>query len=148
MADATSALHVATQSYTNHPHRPTGWLIALALAFTGEVFLLWGAITGPLTVTGVGLVFVGGAVVLTILLLRRFALRLQDRIIRSEMDARLTRLGRGADLARLSVAHLVALRFASDTELPGLIDRALAERLTPDQIKRAVTDWQADLLRT
>ena len=148
MADATGALPVVTQSYANHPHRPTGWLIALALAFTGEVLLLWGVITGPRTVTSVGLAIVGAAVVLTIMLLRRFALRLQDRIIRAEMRARLAHLGRHDAFVSLSVPQLVALRFASDRELPVLIDRALAERLTPDQIKRAVTDWQADLLRT
>jgi hypothetical protein len=32
--------------------------------------------------------------------------------------------------------------------LPVLLDRVLAENLTPDQIKRAVTNWQADLMRT
>jgi hypothetical protein len=44
--------------------------------------------------------------------------------------------------------QLIAVRFASDAELPALIDRAAAEKLTPDQIKRAVTDWQGDYLRT
>jgi hypothetical protein len=64
------------------------------------------------------------------------------------MQVRLARLGREADMARLSVPQLIAARFASDAELPGLIDRAVAEKLTPDQIKRAVTDWQGDYLRT
>ena len=49
---------------------------------------------------------------------------------------------------RFSIKHIAALRFASDAELPALIDRAIAEQLTPDQIKRAVKDWQPDLLRT
>jgi hypothetical protein len=46
------------------------------------------------------------------------------------------------------VKQVVALRFASDAELPALYDRALADRLTPDAIKRAVTQWRADRLRT
>jgi len=44
--------------------------------------------------------------------------------------------------------QIVALRFASDAELPGLLQRAAAENLTADQIKRGVTSWQADDMRT
>jgi hypothetical protein len=84
----------------------------------------------------------------TISLLRVFALRLQNRIIRLEMRVRLTKLGRDGEMDRLAVSQLVALRFASDRELPSLFDRALAESLSADQIKRAVTDWQADFFRT
>ena len=64
------------------------------------------------------------------------------------MRVRLTRFGREQDLARLTLQQLVALRFASDAELPALINRAIAEKLTPDAIKRAVGDWQGDHLRT
>jgi hypothetical protein len=56
--------------------------------------------------------------------------------------------GRGTDFGRLTMAQIAALRFASDAELPGLIGRAVNERLTSDQIKRAVTDWQGDYFRT
>jgi len=138
----------AEQSYATHQYRPTGWLIALALAVIGEVLLLWAVVTAPVTAMGVGLVLVGAALFLAIMLIRRSALRLQDRIIRAEMDARLTRLGRRDAFTQLSLRQIVALRFASDVELPLLIDRTLAERLTPDQIKRAIANWQADLLRT
>jgi purine nucleoside permease len=75
-------------------------------------------------------------------------LRLQDRIIRLEMQTRLARLGRAADCGRMTLRQIVALRFASDAELPALLDRAAAEHLTADQIKRAVTAWQADHMRT
>ena len=75
-------------------------------------------------------------------------MRLQDRIIRLEVHGRLERLGRGAGFSRLTTRQIVALRFASDAEIPALLDRALAENLTADQIKAAVTDWQADNHRT
>lgn len=136
------------QSYANHAHRPTGWSVALFLAFLGELLVLWGFLTSPMTAMNVGLVLLGAGAFLGIALIRRFSLRLQDRIIRAEMDARLTRLGRRDAFTQLSLGQLVALRFASDLELPTLIDRAIAERLTPDQIKRAVTTWQADFMRT
>jgi len=138
----------AEQSYATHQYRPTAWLVAVAISFMGEALLLWAVITGPKTAASVGVALVGAALFLAIMLIRRSALRLQDRIIRAEMDARLTRLGRRDAFSQLALPQLVALRFASDIELPGLIDRAITERLTPDQIKRAIASWQGDFLRT
>jgi hypothetical protein len=44
--------------------------------------------------------------------------------------------------------QLVALRFASDAELPALARKVLDERLTDGKaIKQLVRDWQADTLR-
>jgi hypothetical protein len=95
-----------------------------------------------------GLVLLAVAVMCTVFMVRGYALTLQNRIIRLEMQVRLARLGREAQFARLDMQQIIALRFASDAELPGLLERAIAEKLTSDQIKRAVTSWQADLLRT
>ncbi|HEX9407463.1 MAG TPA: DUF6526 family protein [Thermoanaerobaculia bacterium] len=53
-----------------------------------------------------------------------------------------------ARLAALTRKQIVALRFASDAELGELVDRAAREQMTPDQIKRAVKQWRADLYRT
>jgi len=88
------------------------------------------------------------SVIVLALISRAYTVRLQDRIVRLEMQLRLGRLGREHDFRRLSTAQLAALRFASNAELPGLLDRSLAEDLTPDQIKRAVCDWQPDFYRT
>jgi hypothetical protein len=42
----------------------------------------------------------------------------------------------------------VALRFASDAELPGLVRKVVAGELKSQaDIKRAITHWQADYLR-
>jgi hypothetical protein len=51
-------------------------------------------------------------------------------------------------MLRLGNKHVVALRFASDAELPALLDRAVRERLSPADIKRAVTSWTPDFDRT
>jgi hypothetical protein len=134
------------QTYANHVRRPRTWSLALLIAFVATVLLLWGVITGP-SLERVAFALLGAAVLVATSVMRIFAVRLQDRIIRLEMAVRLTALGRAADLPRLSLGQLVALRFASDAELPPLIDRALTEHLTPDAIKRAVTRWQGDLLR-
>ena len=82
---------------------------------------------------------------------RRYATRLQDRIIKLEMKLRGSEIlspGQQAALSRLSTPQLVALRFASNAELPALLERAEREQLQPDQIKRAITHWIPDLDRT
>jgi len=135
------------QSYANHAHRPVAFGLVWLVALIGVLVALWVAYRDR-SLAAVVLVVLGIAVLGTISLLRLFALRLQDRIIRVEMRVRLARMGREEIVDRLPLKHLVALRFASDRELPALADRALAEQLTPDQIKRAVTAWQADRLRT
>jgi hypothetical protein len=139
---------VATpQNYENHRHRPIAWLITWAIAAIGAGHLFWLAFVDP-TPQAVALALLALAVILGLTLTRLFALRLQNRIIRVEMQLRLARLGREQDLGQVSMGQLVALRFASDAELPALLDRAIADGMTPDQIKRAVTDWHGDDLRT
>lgn len=135
------------QSYRNHAHRPVAFGLVWLAALAGVLITLWVAWRDP-SLASAGLVVLGIAVLGTITLLRVFALRLQDRIIRLEMRVRLARFGRDEIVDRLSLKHVVALRFASDSELPVLADRALAEQLSPDQIKRAITEWQADHFRT
>jgi hypothetical protein len=64
------------------------------------------------------------------------------------MLGRLSRLGRERDFERLTIKQVTALRFASDAELSALLDRTIAEDLSPDLIKRAVTNWRSDVYRT
>jgi hypothetical protein len=135
------------QNYANHRYRPLGYQIMWAVAALALGHLSWLAYVDP-TTQALSFVLLALAVLGGLTLMRLFALCLQNRIIRVEMQVRLTRLGRDKDLTRLTMPQLVALRFASDAELPALIDRAIAENLTADQIKRAVTDWQGDHLRT
>jgi hypothetical protein len=82
---------------------------------------------------------------------RVFALTVQDRVIRLEMRLRMREL-LPADLQprinEFTHKQLVAMRFASDAELPALARTVLDERLTDGTaIKRLVRDWQADTLR-
>ena len=135
------------QNYANHVYRPRLWLIAALSALIGFVLIVV-FLLQQRSMLGVGLLFLAVSVACAVLMVRRYAIRLQDRIIRLEMQTRLARLGRAADVARVTMPQLIALRFASDAELPALLDRAAGENLTADQIKRAVTSWQADLLRT
>ena len=48
----------------------------------------------------------------------------------------------------LRVGQIVALRFAPDEELPGLIEQILAGRLTKSkEIKQAIRNWRGDYYR-
>ncbi len=85
------------------------------------------------------------------LLSRSFALRVQDRVIRLEEQLRYARV-LPADLqaraAQLSLGQVVALRFASDEELPGLLKKVVEENLTERKaIKASIVNWRADHLR-
>lgn len=81
---------------------------------------------------------------------RSSAIRAQDRVIRLEETLRYQPLLSPAELAAaggLTLRQIIALRFASDAELPGLVRRALAEGMTPKAIKQAITVWRPDLER-
>lgn len=103
------------------PSLGSGWLVVLALA---------------------GAVAVGR--------LRAYATQLQDRVIRVEERLRLAAILQEplrSRIGELADAQLVGLRFASDAELPGLVQRALDEKLDRTEIKKAVTTWRPDYSR-
>lgn len=82
---------------------------------------------------------------------RLMAIIVQNRLIRLEMRLRMKEV-LSAELATrakaLTVRQLIALRFAGDAELPGLVERTLkGEFANGKDIKVAITDWQADWLR-
>ena len=87
---------------------------------------------------------------MTAFLSRIQALTVQDRVIRLEMRLRLRgfcrRICAGIDV--LTHRQLVALRFASDTELAELVREVQAGKLTTGKdIKMRIKSWQSDWLR-
>ncbi len=79
------------------------------------------------------------------------ALAAQDRVIRLEEHLRYSELLNSEIAVRatgLTTGQMIALRFASDEELHGLIERTLnGEFKTNKEIKLAVVDWRGDYLR-
>ena len=113
----------AVQAYKN-PDRQWEWL-----ALTGIfVLLAW----------------------LAFMLRQHYSLTNQNRVVRLELRLRYYQLTqkRLEDIeATLSFAQLAALRFAPDTELPGLVQQTLDKDLTPDEIKRSIKNWLPDTMR-
>ena len=78
---------------------------------------------------------------------RVFALKVQDRVIFNEENARhLARTGKPLN-DQLTHRQVIALRFASDEEYDDLAARAIAENLSEKAIKQAVKNWRGDYRR-
>jgi hypothetical protein len=140
---------MSQQDYNNHvryytPHHFIFYpvlLILLVLAvrqvFVSEEMLVWSIIAS-------GLFFLGW---LSFMMRQHYALTLQNRLVILEMRLRYYQLtGKRLETFedKLGGGRIAALRFASDDELPGLLEKALSENLSADQIKKSVKDWQPD----
>jgi len=95
--------------------------------------------------------FAALAILMGVLFGRIFALTVQNRVIRLEMRLRMQQL-LPADLQgrilEFQPGQLIALRFASDAELPQLARKVLDDKLTDQKaIKMMVRNWQGDFLR-
>ncbi len=99
--------------------------------------------TGTIVAAGTAI-----ALVLLTFFARFFALKVQDRVIRLEMRMRLRELLPAAlhpRIVELTPGQMVALRFASDAELPELVQTVLRDRITGiKEIKLMIKDWTAD----
>jgi hypothetical protein len=81
---------------------------------------------------------------------RGATVRAQDRIIRLEERLRLHALLAAEERAHindLSMKQLIALRFASDDELPALFRKTLSQNLEPKAIKASIVNWRGDYHR-
>jgi hypothetical protein len=146
---------MAEQNYANHAkfvpgfHFVTFGILVINLIWS-LVRLFW-VLPGTNFFDRLLSVAVAVALALMAWYLRVFPLKAQDRVIRLEETLRLERL-LPADLrpriGDLRPGQLIALRFASDEELPDLTRAVLAGEVTaPGEIKKRVRSWRADHFR-
>lgn len=140
----------AKQTYANHTRFDPGFHFTLVpIAVITEAILIRNAWKAPAPMT-LWIAFVGLAAIWGLLKMRLYSLKVQDRVIRLEERLRLMQVlpesqrGRIPELTR---KQLVALRFASDAELPALVERCWNEKLESKQIKQAIKEWRADFFR-
>lgn len=141
------------QSYSNHiryytPHHFIFYPVA-ALMLTACIYLAKAFPDNKIEFYCIAIV-VFMVTWLSFMLRQHYALFLQNRIVRLEMRLRyfeLTGKKFNSIESSLSFRQIAALRFASDEELPALLEKTLREKLDPSAIKKLVTDWQPDYMR-
>jgi hypothetical protein len=138
------------QSYESHAHHPVRSYVAGFFSLIAFILLvgdwLFGWRTGP-----PGAVALALSVFVLVSISRTYITRLQDRVIQLEMRVRLRDVlpaSQHPQIVELTKSQLVGLRFADDAELGALVDRAVRERLSKKDIKRAITRWVPDRDRT
>ncbi|MEO5593475.1 MAG: DUF6526 family protein [Chitinophagaceae bacterium] len=117
-------LIICIKNYVTYPANQTEWLMMAVLTC-----------------------MLGG---LSFMMRQHYALTNQNRTVRLEMRLRyyqLTQLRFEPLEKKFSFKQIAALRFAGDDELLSLIDKTFEEKLSPDAIKKSITDWQEDHMR-
>ncbi|HMQ04608.1 MAG TPA: DUF6526 family protein [Pyrinomonadaceae bacterium] len=140
-----------TQNYQNH----TRWNVFVHFVISPllAILVIWAFVCVIMEFDWYRVQFflLAVAALLISLASRTQVLSVQNRIIRLEERLRYKEVlqpdlaTRAADLP---VRIMIALRFASDEELPDLVQRVLSGELkTSKEIKMAVKNWRADHLR-
>jgi hypothetical protein len=136
------------QTFANHRSNDLVLILLSIVFLAGAAVGIAAFLLNDSEWNGLAVALMGFGLLLLCLKIRQYALIVQDRVIRMEMRLRLERLlppDLQLRIYQFSLDHLVALRFASDAELPALARRVLDENLHDrDAIKRLITDWQPD----
>ncbi len=146
----TNIINMKEQQFSNHQRfHPLFHFFVAPLSLLLSILSLL-MLTHSFTWYGLLLAMAFICLYLTLFITRTYAKQNQDRIIRSEIRLRYFMIT-GKDFSnieeQLSLAQLVALRFAHDEDFIQLTASADLPGLSPEQIKKSLKSWKADHLR-
>jgi hypothetical protein len=150
-ANQEDHMAASAQSYSSHTRFVPGYhFVLLPILLFNFVAMVYHAWQDP-DMYHVWAAVMAFALIMIALFARVFALKAQDRVIRLEERMRLHTL-LPADLRNrvmeFTPEQLIAMRFASDAELPGLAGRVLKDGVAKrDDVKKLIKDWRADDFR-
>jgi len=138
------------QTYANHRRiEPLQHYFLTPILLITWIGTLWQLYKHPGLHT-LWMMILGLTILLMALQCRRYALQVQDRIIRLEESLRMQGLLPGdlkARIGELTPKQFVGLRFASDAELADRVREALDEKLDGEAIKKRIQTWRPDTFR-
>lgn len=139
------------QNYANHTRwQPVLHFFALPVMLINFIWAIVDCVKHP-GANQCWWIVVSAALVVVTVVARTSALKAQDRVIRLEERLRYHQIlppDLAAQAGSLTEPQMIALRFASDGELEGLVRETLAGKFAKSsEIKQAIKNWRADNFR-
>jgi uncharacterized protein DUF6526 len=143
---------MSEQSFHSHAKwMPPFHFFVLPVLLINLGFSIYWCVKSWITVSGVLSVAVAAALVVGMVTARAMAMKVQDRVIRIEERIRFERVlpaDMHARIGEFTIDQLVALRFASNAELPELARKVLEEKVKDRKaIKQMIKTWRPDFAR-
>jgi hypothetical protein len=139
------------QTYANHTRwHPPFHFFAMPVTLAALILAIVNVVKHYEVLEAWALVVLAAAALVTTFLTRINALKAQDRVIRLEERLRLTALlgePLKSRIGELTEGQLIAMRFASDGEVAGLVEKALSAKMSGKDIKKAIVNWRVDTFR-
>ena len=140
-----------TQNFANHTRwHPPFHFFVLPVMLINFIWWIVTFVKAPSWESG-WLIVVSLALLMLTFFVRTNSLKVQDRIIRLEEKLRYQQLLSTAlaqQTGALTIAQIVALRFAGDDQLEELVSATIAGKFAkPKDIKQAIKNWRADTFR-
>jgi hypothetical protein len=142
---------VTPQNFANHTRwHPPFHFFVLPVLLINSVWAVVDFVKAP-TANSAWWIVVSLALAMLAFFVRTNSLKVQDRIIRLEEKIRYQQTLAPAlvqQCTALTPAQIIALRFAGDDELEALVGATVAGKFArPKDIKQAIKNWRADMMR-